>query len=74
MGGSSVHTHQHIFAPGWPSFASADAWLKCDYDTAKQAELCHKVAGALGFDLEHGRLDVSVHPLTGGKRAMVWWL
>lgn len=47
----------------------ADAWLKGDYDTDKQAELCNKVAVVLGFDLEKGRLDVSVHPFTGGERS-----
>ena len=31
-----------------------------------QAALCHKIAVALGFNLEKGRLDVSVHPFTGG--------
>ena len=50
----------------WPFLPCADAWLKGDYDEKKQAELCHKIAVALGFDLEHGRLDVSVHPFTGG--------
>ncbi|KAL4858840.1 Thermostable carboxypeptidase 1 [Chlorella vulgaris] len=44
----------------------SDAWLKGDYATDRQAELCHKIAVALGFNLEHGRLDVSVHPFTGG--------
>ncbi|KAI7846262.1 hypothetical protein COHA_000242 [Chlorella ohadii] len=28
--------------------------------------LCHKIAVALGFSLDSGRLDVSVHPFTGG--------
>lgn len=46
--------------------APSDAWLKGDYDTKKQAELCHKIAVALGFSLDSGRLDVSVHPFTGG--------
>eukprot|EP00198_Chlamydomonas_reinhardtii_P010261 XP_001699598.1 predicted protein [Chlamydomonas reinhardtii] len=31
-----------------------------------QAALCKKIALDLGFDTEHGRLDVSVHPFTGG--------
>merc|ERR1712048_1092557 len=43
-----------------------DSWLKGDFDTGKQAELCKDVAVALGFDLNKGRLDVSVHPFTGG--------
>ena len=46
--------------------APAASWLKGDYDTAVQAELCQEIAVALGFDLEKGRLDVSVHPFTGG--------
>ena len=45
---------------------TADDWLKGDFDTGKQAELCHQIAVALGFNLDHGRLDVSVHPFTGG--------
>lgn len=36
------------------------------YDTAAQAALCEEVAVALGFDTAAGRLDVSVHPFTGG--------
>lgn len=32
-----------------------------------QAELCRRIALALGFSLEKGRLDVSVHPFTGGE-------
>eukprot|EP00931_Biecheleriopsis_adriatica_P059037 TRINITY_DN35261_c0_g1_i1.p1 TRINITY_DN35261_c0_g1~~TRINITY_DN35261_c0_g1_i1.p1 ORF type:complete len:596 (+),score=151.57 TRINITY_DN35261_c0_g1_i1:124-1788(+) len=43
-----------------------DAWLQGDFDTAKQAALCKEVAVDLGFNLEKGRLDVSVHPFTGG--------
>jgi len=42
------------------------SWLQGDFDTAKQAELCNNVSVALGFNLEKGRLDVSVHPFTGG--------
>lgn len=36
------------------------------FDTAAQAKLCEEIAVALGFDLNAGRLDVSVHPFTGG--------
>lgn len=36
------------------------------FDTAAQADLCNTIAKELGFDLEKGRLDVSVHPFTGG--------
>lgn len=42
------------------------AWLHGDWDVAAQAEMCKDIAVALGFDLDKGRLDVSVHPFTGG--------
>lgn len=44
----------------------ADDWLKGTYDIDKQAALCKEVALELGFDTNNGRLDVSVHPFTGG--------
>eukprot|EP00775_Hariotina_reticulata_P006119 gene6119-6358_t len=44
-----------------------DAWLKGKYSVDVQAELCKSVALALGFDTGNGRLDVSVHPFTGGS-------
>lgn len=31
-----------------------------------QAALCRDMAEKLGFDMSKGRLDVSVHPFTGG--------
>ena len=40
--------------------------LSGTFDVDKQAELARDVAVALGFDLTKGRLDVSVHPFTGG--------
>ena len=43
------------------------AVLQGTFDTKSQAELCNSIAKELGFDLEKGRLDVSVHPFTGGK-------
>ncbi len=43
-----------------------DSWLKGEYDTEKQAALCKDIAVLMGFDLSRGRLDVSVHPFTGG--------
>ena len=47
--------------------AAPDAsWLSGTYDLDAQAALCRELAVALGFDLEKGRLDVSVHPFTGG--------
>jgi hypothetical protein len=43
------------------------AWLHGrEYDVDAQAALCKAVAVDIGFDLERGRLDVSVHPFTGG--------
>ncbi|CAN0015817.1 unnamed protein product [Sphacelaria rigidula] len=32
----------------------------------EQAALCKDIAERLGFDMNRGRLDVSVHPFTGG--------
>jgi Zn-dependent M32 family carboxypeptidase len=43
-----------------------DAWLSGAFDVGEQAALCREIAVAMGFDLERGRLDVSVHPFTGG--------
>jgi carboxypeptidase Taq len=43
-----------------------DSWLKGDFETAEQEKLCKEVCVALGFNLERGRLDTSVHPFTGG--------
>lgn len=39
-------------------------WL--DNRAHAQAALCEEIAVELGFDLDCGRLDVSVHPFTGG--------
>lgn len=36
------------------------------FDVEKQAALCRQIALDLGFDIAQGRLDVSVHPFTGG--------
>lgn len=41
-------------------------WLEADYDMDVQAKLCSSIAEDLGFDMQRGRLDVSVHPFTGG--------
>lgn len=46
--------------------APDDAWIKGEYDVEAQAKLCKQIALDLGFDIEKGRLDVSVHPFTGG--------
>jgi len=37
-----------------------------EFDVEKQARLCREVALDIGFDISRGRLDVSVHPFTGG--------
>src|SRR5690606_10098018 len=36
------------------------------FPIAAQEALGRKVLGRVGFDFEHGRLDVSAHPFTGG--------
>ena len=41
--------------------------LQGTFDTKSQADLCNSIAKELGFDLDKGRLDVSVHPFTGGE-------
>lgn len=46
--------------------APDNLWLKGEFNIEKQAALCKEVAVDLGFDLDKGRLDVSVHPFTGG--------
>jgi Carboxypeptidase Taq (M32) metallopeptidase len=40
--------------------------LSGTFDRTAQSTLADEVAKDLGFDLERGRLDVSVHPFTGG--------
>ena len=40
--------------------------LQGTFDAQTQADLCNRIAKELGFDLSKGRLDVSVHPFTGG--------
>ena len=42
-------------------------WLTREYDLDIQAKLCRQIALDLGFDIEKCRLDVSVHPFTGGS-------
>jgi carboxypeptidase Taq len=39
-----------------------DSW-----SVEKQTVMCKEIAQAIGFDFEKGRLDVSVHPFTGGS-------
>ncbi|BDA49961.1 Thermostable carboxypeptidase 1 [Coccomyxa sp. Obi] len=41
--------------------------LQGTFDTDAQATLCNSIAKELGFNLDCGRLDVSVHPFTGGS-------
>lgn len=38
-----------------------------EWDPKKQDEMCREIAGAIGFDFGRGRMDVSVHPFTGGS-------
>ena len=47
--------------------------LAGSFDTKAQAALCNAIAVDLGFDLEQGRLDVSVHPFTGGNAMVYKW-
>lgn len=44
--------------------------LQGTFDTGAQAALCNSIAKELGFNLECGRLDVSVHPFTGGALSL----
>lgn len=39
---------------------------KGGYDLKAQEELCRELVLDMGFDMEHGRIDTSVHPFTGG--------
>ena len=38
--------------------------LEGNFSVDKQKELSHSIVTAMGFDEEHGRIDVSVHPFT----------
>lgn len=38
-----------------------------NWDPVKQAAMCKEIAEAIGFDFTRGRMDVSVHPFTGGS-------
>eukprot|EP00178_Gracilaria_changii_P004418 TRINITY_DN1707_c0_g1_i1.p1 TRINITY_DN1707_c0_g1~~TRINITY_DN1707_c0_g1_i1.p1 ORF type:complete len:559 (-),score=83.12 TRINITY_DN1707_c0_g1_i1:466-2142(-) len=44
-----------------PALLGGDQW-----DVQKQVDLCNEISQALGFDLQRGRIDVSLHPFTGG--------
>jgi Zn-dependent M32 family carboxypeptidase len=47
--------------------APDNSWLvQGDYDVEKQTSLCFDIAKELGFDMDKGLLNVSVHPFTGG--------
>jgi carboxypeptidase Taq len=43
------------------------SWLQGEFDTDTQADMCREICLDLGFDVDRGRLDVSVHPFTGGS-------
>ena len=36
------------------------------FDAGRQKELAHRLMTTLGFEFEHGRVDVSAHPFCGG--------
>ena len=57
---------QEIKAKGTPPDSSI---LQGSFDTKAQSALCNAIAVDLGFSLEQGRLDVSVHPFTGGQQS-----
>ena len=57
---------QEIKAKGTPPDSSI---LQGSFDTKAQSALCNAIAVDLGFSLEQGRLDVSVHPFTGGQHS-----
>jgi carboxypeptidase Taq len=40
--------------------------LRGDFPVDKQQTLSKEISAALGFDFNHGRLDLSPHPFTGG--------
>eukprot|EP00884_Botryococcus_braunii_P012398 jgi/Botrbrau1/21159/Bobra.0061s0052.1 len=61
--GGLVPLLKEIREKGTPPDSSA---LNGTFDKAQQALLADQVAKDLGFDLDKGRLDVSVHPFTGG--------
>ncbi len=42
--------------------------LEGNFPRARQRELAERLMRVLGFDFEHGRLDESHHPFTGGVR------
>ena len=58
---------QDIREKGTPPDTSV---LQGTFDAQTQADLCNCIAKELGFDLSKGRLDVSVHPFTGGRSLM----
>eukprot|EP00955_Chlamydomonas_euryale_P086575 364227-Chlamydomonas_euryale.AAC.2 len=49
-----------------PHPAAPRLHVQGSYSVLTQAELCKSVALDMGFSLDNGRLDVSVHPFTGG--------
>jgi carboxypeptidase Taq len=48
--------------------ASAPAAFEGSWPAEPQMELCRRVVSLLGYDWEHGRLDVSAHPFTSGNQ------
>ena len=52
---------------GSEAAAKKDDLLERDYDVAVQESFGRRVLADLGFDMEAGRLDVSVHPFCSGS-------
>ncbi len=61
---------KEIREKGTPPDASV---LSGKFDKKEQAALAEEIAKDLGFDLTKGRLDVSVHPFTGGDFCPCLW-
>ena len=74
VGPTPTRPHQKVRAGLAPLIADLkangtrpdDSWLAGEFAEGAQAALCREVALDMGFDLGKGRLDVSVHPFTGG--------
>ena len=47
--------------------ARGPAPLERDFDEAGQLALARELAGAFGYDFEHGRIDKAVHPFSSGS-------
>ncbi len=66
-GVSSIVIFTHPTAPMRPQEIPAALRGGPEWDPERQAAMCREIAAALGFDSERGRMDVSIHPFTGGS-------